>query len=89
MFSLTAVRVPAGEGPLHLGDTNHLTKLEKVTTVVLNNMICHLFGYCQESALSQFYSRNNHLCITQRFSVIIYTESYEKSFLQSLNVLKA
>ncbi len=46
MFSLTAVRVPAGEGPLHLGDTNHLAKLAKVTTIVLNNMICHLCGYC-------------------------------------------
>jgi hypothetical protein len=30
MFSLTAVRVPAGEGPLHLGNTNHLAKLAKV-----------------------------------------------------------
>ncbi len=54
MFSLTAVRVPAGERPLHLGDTNHLAKLAKVTTVVLNNMNCHLFGYCKVSALSQF-----------------------------------
>jgi hypothetical protein len=79
MFSLTAVRVPAGERPLHLSDTNHLAELAKFTIVVLNNMICHLFGYCQVSTLSQFYSRNNNLCITHRLSVKIYKQGHSWS----------
>jgi hypothetical protein len=73
MFSLTAVRVPAGERPLHLGNTNHLAKLEKFTIIVLkiynSKLVWVLSGTV--SALSQFYSRNNNLCITHRLSVMI------------------